>query len=155
MKAIVAVDNNWCIGQDEKLLFHIKEDLRRFRELTSNNVVIMGRKTFMSLPIKPLPHRVNVVLTTQTSFTYPNVITLHNISDICLFNPDKTFIIGGESIYRQCLPLCEEVYVTKILMNGQGNKYFPNIDNEYWNKAMIACNETEGMKYQFWLYKRL
>lgn len=157
MNAIVAVDNNWCIGKDNELLFHIKDDLKRFKALTTGNIVVMGRKTFESLPIKPLPNRINVVITSNKDFVYPNVITLHDIKDVKkLFKNKKIFIIGGEQIYNQFLKHCDNIYVTKIQASGNGNKFFPNLDNDsrFHARLLVSAKEND-LKYQYFIYKRV
>ena len=126
-KIIVAVDSNWAMGVNNKLLFSIKEDLKYFRELTENNVVIMGRKTFSSLGNKPLPNRINIVLTRDENFKtkYEDVIICHNVEELlrtlvcpwsgCAHFPGKkNFLIGGAEIIKELFPYCTEAYITYI-----------------------------------------
>lgn len=116
ISAIVAVNNDWGIGYNGDLLEHIPEDLKYFKTLTTGHIIVMGSKTWDSLPKKPLPDRLNIVIThnerhfdEMTAFIDLNeaMIRLKTADDEC-------FIIGGGSIYKQLLPLCDRVYVTKI-----------------------------------------
>ena len=106
MRAIVAVSNNWGIGKNNKLLFHIKEDMQRFKELTTGHVCVMGRKTFESFPFKkPLANRTNVVLTNDGNYKseYDNVIIVHTMDElkelIKMYPPEEVYLIGGGSSY--------------------------------------------------------
>ncbi len=157
MNAIVAVDKNWSIGKNDKLLFKISDDLKRFKTLTSGNIVVMGRKTFESLPIKPLPNRINVVITNNKDFSYPNVITINDIKDVKKFFKDKKiYIIGGEAIYKQFLKFCDIIHVTKIQADGHGNKFFPNLDIDYnFKSTLLADLIDNGLRYQYLVYKRV
>ena len=157
MNAIVAVDKNWSIGKDDKLLFNISDDLKRFKALTSGNIVVMGRKTFESLPIKPLPNRINVVITNNKDFSYPNVITINDIKDVKKFFKDKKiYIIGGEAIYKQFLKFCDIIHVTKIQADGHGNKFFPNLDiDDNFKSTLLADLIDNDLRYQYLVYKRV
>lgn len=162
ISAIVAVDENWGIGYNGDLLEHIPEDLKYFKQLTSGNIIVMGRKTWDSLPKKPLPNRFNVVITSQK----------RHFEEMTAFIPcseavsrlkhspkeDDWFIIGGGQIYKELLPYCDRVYVTKIFKNhNQIDTYFPNLDeSEEWTPA--ACTDIRQYKdltYQFWQYDRI
>lgn len=161
ISAIVAVDNNWGIGFNGDLLERIPADLKYFKELTTNNVVIMGKKTWDSLPKKPLPNRINLVIThDQKSFDEGVAfISLEEaITRLTHINADENwFVIGGGQIYRQLLPYCDSVYVTKIYREHENvDTYFPNLDeSEEW----ICQGSTEiltynNIEYRFLLYHR-
>lgn len=155
ISAIVAVNNDWGIGYNGDLLEHIPEDLKYFKTLTTGHIIVMGSKTWDSLPKKPLPDRLNIVIThnerhfdEMTAFIDLNeaIIRLKTADDEC-------FIIGGGSIYKQLLPLCDRVYVTKIYKSHeQVDTYFPNLDeSDEW--APGACGPIQTYKdltYQFW-----
>ena len=162
ISAIVAVDENWGIGYNGDLLEHIPEDLKYFKQLTSGNTIVMGRKTWDSLPKKPLPNRFNVVITSQerhfeemTAFIpFSEAVSRLKHSP----KEDDWFIIGGGQIYKELLPYCDRVYVTKIFKNhNQVDTYFPNLDeSEEWTPA--ACTDIRQYKdltYQFWQYDRI
>ena len=118
MNLIVAVSENYAIGKDNKLLFNLPSDLKYFKEKTLNKVVVMGRRTFNSLPFKPLKNRINIVLTTDESFTYQGVIVVHSFEELFKelekYNDDDIFIIGGSSIYNKLLNKCRLAYITKV-----------------------------------------
>ena len=115
MFAIAAVSQNWGIGKDNHLLFHISADMKRFRELTEGKTVLMGRKTLQSLPGgKGLPRRRNIVLTANSDFAAPDAETAHTPVQAVFTAGEEAAVIGGESVYRLFLPLCERVYITKV-----------------------------------------
>ncbi|MCL2837478.1 MAG: dihydrofolate reductase [Oscillospiraceae bacterium] len=126
MNLIVAVDKNWGIGCDNKLLAHIPEDMKFFRVMTTDKTVVMGRKTFDSLPNGALPNRNNIVLSRDENFKADNV-RVHNSIGI---GDDSVFVIGGESIYKQYLPLCTRAYVTKIDAEFEADRYMENLDKD-------------------------
>lgn len=152
MQAIVAVSNNWGIGRDGELLFHIKSDLRRFKELTTGHAVIMGRKTLESLPGKKgLPGRHNVVLTGNRDFTAPDTETANFPVRAVFAAGEDAFVIGGESVYRQFLPLCDRVYVTKVFADAEADAFFPNLDDDpHWQIDQCSeIMEENGLRFQF------
>jgi dihydrofolate reductase len=163
ISAIVAVDNNWGIGFNGDLLERIPEDLKYFQQLTTGNVVVMGRKTWESLPKKPLPNRWNNIITRQhiNNFTSDiiNYRTLEDMQNFMLkYSSYNYFIIGGGEIYKELLPLCDRVYVTKINKSHENvDTYFPNLDeSEEW--APASCSPIYDYKdftYQFWQYDRI
>ena len=148
ISAIVAVDSNWGIGYKNQLLIHNKVDMQRFRLLTMNHKVFVGRKTYDSFPQRPLKKRTNFVITKdiyQRGYDGAHLITLDEARQY-LTEPNiahNEFIIGGESIYRELLPLCDYVYVTKIHHSFQNvDTYFPNLDkDENW-----VCEYDEFIK---------
>lgn len=163
ISAIVAVDNNWGIGFNGDLLEHIPEDLRYFKEITENNWIVMGRKTWDSLPKKPLPNRPHLVIT-NNPMSYEDIdeVIFTKIGHAKLImNTQKGidfFVIGGGQIYEKLLPMCDRVYVTKIFKDhDQVDTYFPNLDeSEEWTPA--ACTDIRQYKdltYQFWQYDRI
>ena len=163
ISAIVAVDNNWGIGFNNDLLEHIPEDLKYFKQLTSGNTIVMGRKTWDSLPRKPLPNRHNLVITKNPSiYELTNEVsfyTLRQIEVLMLKNKNVNyFVIGGGQIYEKLLPLCDRVYVTKIFKDhDQVDTYFPNLDeSDEWAPAMQSALHTyKDLTYQFWQYDRI
>lgn len=125
MNLILATSKNGAIGNNNQLLFKQSDDLKRFKSLTTNNVVIMGRKTFESLNNKPLPNRINIVITRNVELLedlqrkYDNLYIVNtiekaiDISDV-MYKEKETFIIGGAEIYKQTLPLCNKIYLTLV-----------------------------------------
>ena len=161
ISAIVAVDNNWGIGFNGDLLEHIPEDLKYFKELTSGHCVMMGRKTWDSLPKKPLPNRKNYIISSsQPTILGDNTIRFQMDDAITFLNYvwEDVFIIGGGKIYKELLPYCDRVYVTKIFKDhDQIDTYFPNLDNsDEWAPAMQSALHTyKDLTYQFWQYDRI
>lgn len=162
ISAIVAVDNNWGIGFNGDLLEHIPEDLNYFKALTDGNVVVMGRKTWDSLPKKPLKNRLNIVITSQERH-FDDMTAFIPFGEAVsrmkhLNNDDNWFIIGGGQIYKELLPYCDRVYVTKIFKDYPNvDTYFPNLD-EMDDWAPAACSSIHDYKdltYQFWQYDRI
>ena len=166
ISAIVAVDENWGIGSNGDLLEHIPADLKYFKELTSDNTVVMGRKTWDSLPKKPLPNRFNIVIS-RTERPYEiNSFTWFTSLESCIKTMlnddiDDYFIIGGGQIYKELLPFCDRVYVTKIFKSHENvDTYFPNLDEpEEWN-TWKAVHQSKtytynDLMYQFWTYDRI
>ena len=158
--AIVAVDINWGIGCGGNLLVNIPEDKKFFREKTKDSIVIMGRKTWDSLPIKPLPNRINSFSVGENS----HVITLEEAIQIIksTTKEEKVFIIGGGEIYKLLLPYCDTVYATKIYSRYTADTFFTNLDklrNEWKiTEVMEMDDETYSLYdypiYQFVTYKR-
>ena len=168
MNIIVNVDRNWAIGNKGKLLFPLSQDLKRFKDLTTGRIIIMGRKTFKSLPDgKPLADRINVVLSRKKAFRAEGAAVFS--SPACLvravrngfFKPytgSDFFVIGGEQIYRQFLPFCDKVYVTKVEAVAKvTDTFFPNLDeNKDWKPVEISnAMEQAGTEYRFVKYIRL
>jgi dihydrofolate reductase len=164
--AIVAVDGNNGIGFDGELLERIPEDMKRFRALTEDNIVIMGRKTWDSLPSKPLPSRTNVVVSSKYCFeasvgrgraplVYSNMDYL--IPDLLEPHIKDIFIIGGGQIYEQLLPYCDTIYMTRIdTAHENVDTYFPPLDLTEWSLVEWSdWREYNGIPYRFLTYKRV
>ena len=164
ISAIVAVDSNWGIGYQGKLLETIPEDLKRFKQLTTGNGVVMGRKTWDSLPIKPLPNRFNIIISRHSVQYQQEDSCWWTSLEECLMtmlNDDINdyYIIGGEIIYKTLLNLCDRVYVTKIYKNHENvDAYFPNLDHLVgeWKVTSISdMYKQEDFTYQFLTYDRI
>lgn len=167
ISAIVAVDENWGIGFNGELLEKIPNDLKRFKELTTNNIVVMGRKTWDSLPIHPLPNRINIILSKHYLEPACESTICMNLNSLnyCLKKnhlfEEEWFIIGGGQIYKELLPFCDRVYVTKIFKEHKNvDTYFPNLDEpEEWNTWKVVHQSKtytyNDLMYQFWTYDRI
>ncbi len=158
MNCIAAVDSNWGIGIDNRLLFHIPQDLHFFKEKTVGKTVIMGRNTLLSLPEqKPLANRRNIVLSTSLKendfIVCKDLISL--FEKIKGYDSDELFVIGGEQIYRLLLPYCSTAYITKVNAEKPANRFFKNLDlSENWE--MTFRGETQvynGIEFCFCEYK--
>lgn len=162
ISAIVAIDNNYGIGYKNGLLCHIKEDLKHFKEVTSKNIVIMGRKTWDSLPKKPLSNRINIVITNNKDLSYydpyTKFVSLDKVKFLLKELGEKYnfYIIGGSQIYEELLPYCEYIHVTRIYKSFDNvDTYFPELKDEEWD--MLDADELkkqDDINYQFCLYKR-
>lgn len=163
ISAIVAVDENFGIGFNGDLLERIPEDLKHFKELTSGHTVVMGRKTWDSLPKKPLPNRHNLVITKDPSiYELTNeawFYTLLQIKVLMLKNKNVSyFIIGGGQIYEKLLPICDKVYLTKIMVSHENvDTYFPNIElMDNWKCIeQSEIKQYNDISYQFKTYSRI
>ena len=157
INAIVAVDDNWGIGYNGDLLEHIPEDLKFFKSMTTGKTVVMGLNTWGSLPVKPLPHRYNIVI--KPGELHKEAMTAYMDLETFIDSLDDSeiFVIGGGSIYRQLLPFCDHVYITKIYKEHENvDVYFPNLDiTTDWNAVKLSdIKEHNGIMYQFWRYDR-
>lgn len=161
ISAIVAVDENFGIGFNGNLLEHIPDDLKHFKQLTTGNVIIMGRKTWESLPKKPLPNRTNIVVTNKKKGNEDGAkfMTLEDARRYAIINrPTDAFVIGGGSIYKEFLPICDKVYLTKIMVSHENvDTYFPNIElMDNWKCVeQSEIKQYNGISYQFKTYSKI
>ena len=161
IKIIAAVGRDGAIGRRGDLAFHISADLRRFKALTTGNTVVMGRRTFQSLPKGALPDRRNIVVTRNPSFTAPGIETapsLQGALDMAEASERHTFIIGGGEIYAQALPHAGELHLTMIDADCPGaDTFFPIVSPEEWILSEDSAWETDpktGLRYRFVCYCR-
>lgn len=149
MQAIVAVDSNWGIGYQNELLVRIPTDQKMFRQETTGKVIVLGRRTMDSFPNgQPLKNRVNIVMTRNPDYHVEGAVIVHDMEElkkeIAKYPSESVYSIGGESIYRQLLPLCDTVHVTKIDRAYDADAHFPNLDQDPdWETA----EESEEMVY--------
>lgn len=161
ISCIVAVAENNAIGKNNKLLWHIKEDLNYFKEVTMHNKIIMGRKTFESLP-RILPGRHHIVITNNKQFyvNEENVEIEHNIFNVLERYKDSSeevFIIGGGLIFQQTLPVCSKLYITKIHKSFEADVFFPTLDfNNYSliKKSNMHTDIKSSLNFTFEIYKK-
>lgn len=156
---IAAVASNGVIGGNNTMPWHISEDLKRFKAITSGHPVVMGRKTFESLG-RALPNRRNVVITRDSGYQAPGAETAGSLKDaLALFDPsEEVFIIGGGEIYRQTLPLADRMYLTWVCADIDGDTTFPEFDTRAW-KVTFSERHERGEKFphpfEFVDYKRI
>ena len=163
ISAIVAIDENWGIGFNGELLEKIPEDMKQFRLLTHKRTILMGRKTWDSLPKKPLPDRLNLVITREER-KFDNMTVFINMEEAKVRakeaaknHNDEWFIIGGGQIYKELLFLCDRVYVTKIFKSHNNvDTYFPTLEQKEWEithqSEILTFND---LQYQFLTYDRI
>jgi dihydrofolate reductase len=131
---IVAVSDDWGIGKNNELLWRIPEDMKRFKSLTMGKAVLMGKRTWESLPKRPLPGRTNIVVTDIPGESFEGAVMAYSIEDALMKcnNEEEIFIIGGGTIYRQFMPLADRLYITHVHNSGPADVYFPVIDKNIW-----------------------
>ena len=161
MNAIVVVDKNWAIGREGGLLFSLPTDMKRFRSLTLDGTVILGRKTLDSFPGgRPLPRRRNIVITRNVDFDREGseiVASPQAAVELAAgTEDDKLWVIGGGSVYREMLPYCDRAYVTRVHATPESDTFFPNLDRDsQWYLAETLQSGIEnGISYEMLLYKR-
>lgn len=153
---IVSVSENLAIGKDNKLLWNQKSDLQRFKKITTGHPVIMGQKTFESLPNGALPNRTNIVLTDDKKFSAPNIITAYSIEEslqIAKSKSDEVFIIGGGSIYKQFLKIADSVYLTEVHIKIDGDTSFPELNKDEWELISEEYKEKDDKNEYDHTYK--
>jgi len=155
---IVAIANHNAIGKDNRLLFHLPEDLKHFKEITLGNTIIMGRNTFFSLPKGALPNRRNIVLSPDNE-TFIGCETAHSIEEalnLCA-GDEKVFFIGGAMIYKQAYPIVDKLYLTRVHADFEADTFFPEIDFNHWNKTFSEkhdATENSPLNYTYENYTR-
>lgn len=161
MNMIVAVDRNWAIGNQGELLVRIPNDHKFFREETTGKVVVLGRKTLDTFPQGlPLKNRTNIILSANPDFQVKDGIVVHHLEELKKelekYRNEDIYIIGGDSVYKQLLPWCQVVHVTKIDHSYQADAYFPNLDKmEEWVITAESEEQTYfDIAYQFIRYER-
>lgn len=162
MNLIAAVDENWAIGNKNRLLVSIPADMKYFRETTVNKVVVMGRKTLESFPGgQPLKKRTNIVLTRDKNYKVKDAIVVNTIEalleELKKYDEEDIYVIGGDSIYRQMLPYCKLAHITRIHHTYEADTYFPNLDQmEDWEITGISDEQTYfDLEYEFVRYERV
>jgi dihydrofolate reductase len=161
MNCIVAVDKNWAIGYQNKLLVSIPDDMRFFREVTTGKVVVMGKNTLESFPGGlPLKNRTNIVIALEKDYKVKDATVVYSIKEALeeanKYKSEDVFVIGGASIYKQMLQYCDVAHVTKIDYAYQADTYFPDLDNmEDWVLAEESDEHTYyDLTYTFCRYER-
>lgn len=161
MNLIAAVDKNWAIGLNNKLLVSIPADMKFFRQVTTGKVVVMGRKTLESFPNgQPLKNRTNIVVTSDRSYHVKDAVVVHDMDELHeelkKYPSENIYVIGGESIYRQLLDECDTAHITKINYEYEADAYFPNLDeNPDWEITADSDEQTYfDLEYFFYKYKK-
>jgi len=155
LSLIVAVAENDIIGHNNQLIWHLPNDLKQFKHLTTGHCIMMGRKTFDSIG-KPLPNRTSIIISRNPDFQIENCITVDSlekaISKVRELENEEAFIIGGAEIYRLSLPLVDKIYLTEVHHSFEGDALFPTIDTTVWQETKRENFETDGKhlyKYSF------
>ena len=160
LSIIVAVAENLAIGKDNDLLWHLSGDLKRFKKLTTGHPVVMGRRTWESLPKRPLPERRNIVLTQNPDFKAEGAEVVHSVNGLFAALKDcddEVFVMGGASIYKLLFPFTNRLYVTRIYREFDGDVFFPVIDMSEFNLVNLGdpmFDEESGLDYAYEEYDR-
>ncbi len=161
---IAALTRNHIIGKDNRLPWHLPDDMKYFMQTTKGHVVIMGRKNYDSIPEKfrPLPNRTNIVITRQKDLRAPGCAIVHSLEDgiglARLANEKELFIIGGAEIYRLAMPIANRLYLTEIDAELMGDTRFPSIDTQQWKEVSRVHHmpdERHAHPFDFVVYDRL
>ena len=141
---IAALAENNALGKNNDLLWHLPNDFKRFKEITSGHHIIMGRKTFESFP-KPLPNRTHVIITRQNDFEHEGCIVVQNIEkalSVCPIN-ENLYIIGGGEIYQQSISFADQLDITRVHHSFDADVYFPEIDPEIWELTSETFHQKD------------
>ena len=155
---IAAVAENNALGKDNQLLWHLPDDFKRFKNLTSGHYIIMGRKTFESFP-KPLPNRTHVIITRQKDYAPDGCIVVNSLAEAVSICPkdEEVFVIGGGEIYHQAIKLADKIDVTKVHYHFDADTYFPEIDSKLWkvvSEEFHPRDEKHAFDFTFTTYER-
>lgn len=150
-----------AIGKGNQILFHVPDDLKRFRELSMGHPVIMGRKTFESIVAllkKPLPGRTNIVVTRDENYSHEGALTAHSLEDALEIatreNPKEIHIGGGAEMYKMALPFVDKLYLTLFDDDREGDSFFPDYKNDFVEVARHGLRDHDGLKYEWVDFER-
>ncbi len=161
LSIIVAIAENYAIGKKGDLLCHLPADLKHFKEITSGKTVLMGERTFFSLPNHPLPNRKNIVLTDVQGKTFDGAEAVYSIDALAaaVSQDEEAFVIGGGMVYRQMMPLADKLYITHIHHSWEdADTYFPEIKADEWelaSKEEHKADEKNPYDFSFCTYNRI
>ena len=152
---IVATSKNRVIGNNNSLIWKLPADLKRFKQITTGNTIVMGRKTYESIG-KPLPNRRNIIITRDTNYLVDNCEIVNSLEEALMLCNNDCFIIGGGEIYKQSIDIADKIYLTLVQEDFEGDTYFPEIGKE-WTKVFredYEGDEKNEHKYSFIDYER-
>lgn len=157
---IVAVGNDFAIGLENKLLWHLPADLKRFKKITSGHKIIMGRNTFLSLPKGALPNRTNIVISDKENERFEDCVMASSPEKALELAGihEEVFVIGGGSIYKQFLPHTSRIYLTRVHADFKADTYFPELKGENWRETEhedFPADEKHKYPYSFHIYDRI
>jgi len=157
---IVAIAENYAIGKNNDLLWHISEDMKLFKRITTGRTVVMGKRTFESLPRRPLPNRRNVVITDIPGERIGGCDMAYSMHEAIALCPkeEENFIIGGASVYKQFLPFTDRLYLTRVHKPFDGDVFFPEIDFSEWrllSREDFPESDNNDFTYSFEVYDRI
>lgn len=162
LKFISSADAKWGIGNKGKLLSYVKEDMKRFTSLTKGNLIVTGRKTIATFKNqKPLKNRINIILTTDKNYENGEALIAHSVDEVLEIVKDRKeeiYIIGGESVFKQFLPYCNEAYITKFKIDVDADAFIENLDeSDEWiiDEESQWLTSEKGVEYKFCDYRRI
>jgi dihydrofolate reductase len=146
---IAAAAENNALGKDNDLLWHLPEDFKRFKQITSGHYIIMGRKTFESFP-KPLPNRTHIIITRQKEYLADGCLVVHSLEEALEISPqnEEIFIIGGAQIYKQALPFADKIDLTRVHIELDADAFFPEFNTSEWN-LVFSEKHFKDEKHQY------
>ena len=151
---IVAVADNGVIGSDNQLIWHLSDDLKNFKKITSGHIIIMGRKTYESIG-RPLPNRTNIILSRIKNYNVEGCIVFHSLDEALTFSQERgekeVFIIGGEAVYNAAYEIADKLYLTRVHASPKGDAFFKQIRFEHWkqiSKVYIPKNDRNDFEYE-------
>ncbi len=158
---IAAVAENDAIGRENRLLWHMPADMKRFKTLTTGHTVVMGRRTFESLPKGALPNRKNIVLTSRVADNFPECIVCGSMSEAleaCGKGEDEVFIIGGATVYREAMDIADKIYLTRIhAVAEDADAFFPEVSPDEWEETErqeFSSDDRHAYPFTFITYQR-
>lgn len=160
LAAIWAQDEHELIGKDNMLPWHLPNDLKFFKQMTEDNTIVMGRKTFEGMGSRPLPNRKTIVMTKDQTFNADGVLVMHSVEEVVQYAKQFagiTFVAGGAKIYADFLPYCDVLYRTVIKHSFEGDTTFPEVDWNNWTMINLSEGEQDSensFPYQFETYQR-
>lgn len=153
---IASVGRNFELGKNNDIIWHFKQDMKFFKETTLGHTVIMGRKTFESLP-KALPNRLNVVITSDSSYSAENIVVVSSVEQALKYcDNEEAFVIGGGMIYKEFLPFADKLYLTEIedsLENA--DTYFPSFDKNEYKRTVVKSTDENGIAFSHIIYEKI
>jgi len=155
---IAAIANNYALGKDNQLIWHLSEDLKRFKKLTTGHHIIMGRKTFESIG-KALPNRTTIIITRNIAYKQKDCLIANSLSEALLLvkNDDSPYIIGGAQIYKQAIEIVDRLDITFVHHDFEADVFFPKIDLNIWkeiSKETFEISEQNKFRYSFVTFER-
>ena len=156
---IVAIASNYAIGKDNDLLWHISKDLKRFKQITKDHYIVMGKRTYYSLPVRPLPNRTSLIITDIANEEIGNCLMAYSIEDAVnkMDSSKENFVIGGGSIYEQFMPIANKLYITRVHKEFEADTFFPEISLNEWELTFhedVNDDPQNDFAYTFEIYTR-
>lgn len=148
IKIIASISKNRVLGNDNKLIWSLPNDLKRFKELTTDNTVVMGRKTYESIG-RPLPKRRNIIVTRDENYSVDGCEIANSIEEALMLCNNDCFIIGGSEIYKQTIGISDKIYLTLVEAEFEGDTFFPEISDDWFKVSKIENNEDEKHEYKY------